>query len=244
MRSGNPTLSSETFSDFGQKPSSRIMTVGGAVNKSFIMLILLSVAAFFTWNAYNEGTEVIGFVGIAAVIGFVVALVTTFVKKVSPVTAPIYAILEGVVIGGISAYYESAYQGITQQAVLLTLGIFAGMLFIYKSRIIRVTNKFRNGVIAATLGIAIVYLLSFVLSFFGIQIPYLHEASPLGIAISIGIVIVASLNLMLDFDYIECGAQGGAPKYMEWYSAFALMVTLVWLYLEIIRLLAKIYRRN
>jgi len=220
------------------------MTVGGAMNKSFIMLALLSVAAFLTWNAYNEGTEVMSLVWIAAIIGFVIALVTTFVKKASPVTAPIYAILEGVVIGGISAYYESVYEGITQQAVLLTLGIFAGMLFVYKSRIIRVTNRFRNGVIAATLGIAIVYFLSFVLSFFGIQVPYLHEASPLGIAISIGIVIVASLNLVLDFDYIERGAEAGAPKYMEWYSAFALMVTLVWLYLEIIRLLAKIYRRD
>lgn len=243
MRSGNPALGSETFTGFGSHYDTRRMTIGGTVNKSFIMLILLSVAAFITWNAYNEGVEVMPLVFGAVILGLIFALVTTFVKKAAVVTAPIYAVLEGVVIGGISAYYETAFEGITQQAVLLTLGVFAGMLFIYKSRIVRVTNKFRNGVIAATIGIGIMYLLSFILSFFGVQIPYLHDASPIGIAISVGIVIVASLNLMLDFDYIERGARSGAPKYMEWYSAFALIVTLVWLYLEIIRLLAKINRR-
>lgn len=241
MRSGNPALSSDTFSNVGRQSSSGRMTLSGTVNKSVIMLALLMIAAFFTWNMAAEGGNVFGLIGIAAILGFVVAMVTSFVKKISPVTAPIYAILEGVVLGGISAYYETLYNGITQQAVLLTFGVFAGLLLAYKSGWIRVTNNFRLGVFAATFGIMIMYLLSFVLSFFGIQIPYLHDASPIGIAISVVIVIVASLNLVLDFDYIEEGAQRGAPKYMEWYSSMALMITLVWLYLEIIRLLSKIY---
>jgi len=244
MRSGNPALKAETFANYEYDAHNGRMTINGTVNKSIMMLALLVITALFTWNLYNNGQDVFTWVIIAAIGGFVLALATTFSKKIAPVTAPIYAILEGVVLGGISAHYESAFNGITQQAVLLTFGVFAGLLLAYKSHLIKVTENFKLGVVAATAGIMLVYLVNIVLSFFGMSVPYLHEASPLGIGISIVIVIIAALNLVLDFDYIEEGAEMGAPKYMEWYSSMALMITLVWLYLEILRLLAKISSRD
>jgi uncharacterized YccA/Bax inhibitor family protein len=158
-------------------------------------------------------------------------------------TAPLYAVLEGLFLGGISALYELKFQGIVIQAVALTFGTLAALLLAYKSRLIKVTENFKLGVVAATGGIALVYLISIGLGFFGIRMPYLHDSGPIGIGISVFIVIVAALNLVLDFDFIEQGAAQGAPKYMEWYAAFGLLVTLIWLYLEILRLLAKVRRR-
>jgi uncharacterized YccA/Bax inhibitor family protein len=176
--------------------------------------------------------------------GVIVALVTIFKKEWSPVTAPIYALLEGLVLGGISAVFEKSYPGVAIQAVGLTCGTLFVMLLAYKSGIVRATQGFKIGVIAATGGIAVFYLIEMVLGyFFHIQVPVINSSGPWGIAFSLFVVIVAALNLVLDFDLIEAGVNNGAAKYMEWYGAFALMVTLIWLYLEILRLLAKARRR-
>jgi uncharacterized YccA/Bax inhibitor family protein len=176
--------------------------------------------------------------------GLVVALVTIFKKEWSPISAPIYALLEGLVLGGISAIFERSYPGIAVQAISLTFGVMFVMLLAYKMRIVQATRGFKLGVIAATGGIAIVYAINMVMSlFFHTQMSFLYAATPLGIGISLFVVIIASLNLIIDFDMIETGARMGAPKYMEWYGAFGLMVTLVWLYMEMLRLLSKVRRR-
>jgi uncharacterized YccA/Bax inhibitor family protein len=176
--------------------------------------------------------------------GLVVALVTIFKKEWSPISAPIYALLEGLALGGISAIFDKSYPGIAMQAISLTFGVTFVMLLAYKFRIVQATRGFKLGVIAATGGIAIVYLISMVMSlFFHTQMSFLYAATPLGIGISLFVVIIASLNLIIDFDMIETGARMGAPKYMEWYGAFGLMVTLIWLYMEILRLLSKVRRR-
>jgi len=185
-----------------------------------------------------------GFIGLGALAGFAVAIATVFKKTWAPITAPLYAALEGLVLGGISAMFERSYPGIAVQAVTLTFGVLAALLIAYTSRLIPVTANFRLGVAAATGGIMLVYLASFVLGFFGIAMPFLHDSGPIGIGVSLFIVVIAALNLVLDFDFIEQGAQNNLPKYMEWYAAFGLTVTLVWLYLEIIRLLAKLRSRR
>ena len=176
--------------------------------------------------------------------GFVVALVTIFKKSWAPITAPIYALLEGLVLGGISAMTELRFPGIPMQAVGLTFGTLVALLLVYRAGIIKVTDNFRLGVVAATGGIALFYIATMIMGFFGVRFPSVFGAGPLGIGISVFVVIVAALNLVLDFDLIERGAQMGAPKYMEWYGAFALIVTLIWLYLEILRLLQKLRSRN
>ena len=176
--------------------------------------------------------------------GFIAALVTIFKKSWAPVTAPIYALLEGLVLGGISAITEVKFPGVPMQAVGLTFGTLVALLLVYRAGIIKVTDNFRLGVIAATGGIALFYLATMIMGFFGVRFPTVFGTGPVGIAISVFVVIVAALNLVLDFDLIERGAQMGAPKYMEWYGAFALMVTLIWLYLEILRLLSKLRSRN
>lgn len=241
MRNANPALK-KGFSSLETFDGADKMTLEGAVNKTFILLILLIVSATFSWNLVGSPllfpTIVIG-----SILAFIVSLITVFNKKASPITAPIYAVFEGSVLGGISAIYENMYSGIVFNAVTLTIAILLGLLMLYKSRIIQATENFKLGVAAATFGIFIVYMVSFVLGFFGIEVPYIHSSGPIGIGISVFIVVIASLNLVLDFDFIEQGAEQGAPKYMEWFGAFGLLVTLVWLYLEILRLLAKL-RKN
>ncbi|MEF2966720.1 Bax inhibitor-1/YccA family protein [Paenibacillus sp. M1] len=244
-RSGNPTLREDTFDRPEQYNSGmNAMTIEGTVNKSFITLIILLASAFSTWMLYYDDYNVIPMAIGGAIIGFVLALIVSFVPTTAPYLVPIYAIAEGMFLGAISAQYEGFNRGITLQASLLTIGVFLALLIAYKTRLIQATENFKLGVVAATGGVAILYLLSFILSFFGIQIPYLHESNWIGIGISLVIVIIAALNLVLDFDFIERGSEHGAPKYMEWYGAFGLMVTLVWLYLEIVRLLAKIASRD
>jgi uncharacterized YccA/Bax inhibitor family protein len=243
-RSGNPTLRDNTFEKTGHYSGQDVMTVEGTVNKAFIMLALLLGGAFVTWSMYFDGQNVIPYAIGGAIAGFIVALIVSFKPKSGPYLVPVYAILEGVFLGALSANYESLYQGITLQAALLTIGVFIALLLAYKTRIIKATKNFRLGVFAATGGIALMYLLSFVLGLCGITVPYLHDNSLIGIGISVVIVIVAALNLVLDFDFIESGSQQGAPKYMEWYGAFGLMVTLVWLYIEMLRLLSKIASRD
>ncbi|MFC3801557.1 Bax inhibitor-1/YccA family protein [Cohnella sp. GCM10012308] len=244
MRSGNPTLNDKAFERQGHGYGRDTMTIDGTVNKAFIMLVLLMAGAFVAWNNYFAGGDIIPFAAGGAILGFVLALIISFTPKTAPYLAPVYAIAEGVFLGAISARYESYYDGITLQAALLTMGIFIALLLAYKTRLIKATENFKLGIFAATAGIMLVYVLSWVLGMFGVTVPYLHESTPIGIGISVFIVIIAALNLVLDFDFIENGAQQGAPKYMEWYGAFGLLVTLVWLYLEIVRLLAKIRSRD
>jgi uncharacterized YccA/Bax inhibitor family protein len=176
--------------------------------------------------------------------GLVLALVTVFKKQWSPITAPLYALCEGLALGGISAFLEMSYHGIAIQAAGLTFAVTAVMLVLYTSGMVRATPKFTMGVMAATGGIFLVYMVDMILRIFGHQVPLLNSAGPLGIGVSVVIVIVAALNLILDFDFVETGAHAGAPKYMEWYGAFGIMVTLVWMYLEILRLLAKMRERR
>ncbi len=239
MRSGNPALRADTFRDVRSSGSTRTMSIQGAVNKTFILLFLAVFGASWTWN----NPAGMALVMPAAIIGFIIALVTIFKKEWSPFTAPAYALVEGVFLGGISGLMERSYPGIVIQAVALTFGVLFCLLVAYKSRMIKVTDNFRLGVVAATGGIAIVYLVSIVMGLFGARIPFIHESGPLGIGFSLFVVVIASLNLVLDFDFIEKGAQAQVPQYMEWYGAFGLIVTLIWLYLEILRLLAKMNRR-
>ncbi|SDI16712.1 Uncharacterized membrane protein, YccA/Bax inhibitor family [Planococcus glaciei] len=244
MRSGNPSLKDEVFEKGGYASSGRTMTIQGTVNKTFILLLLVLATAVYSWNQYLSNPEtILPLILVGGIGGFVVAMVTIFVPKAAPFTAPLYALLEGLFIGAISAQYEVQYGGIVFQAVLLTIGVLLSLLLAYKSGFIKVTQNFRLGVVAATGAIFVVYLISFVGSFFGFNIPHLHESTPLGIIISIVIVIIAALNLVLDFDYIENASEKRVPKYFEWYGAFGLLVTLVWLYLEILRLLAKLRDR-
>ncbi|MRN54037.1 Bax inhibitor-1/YccA family membrane protein [Paenibacillus monticola] len=243
-RSGNPALNDKTFDRTDRYSGQERMTINGTVNRAFITLIMLLGGAFSIWMLYFEGQNVFPYVIGGAILGFILALIVSFKPTAAPYLVPIYAIAEGVFLGGLSASYESLYNGITLQAALLTICVFFALLLAYKTRVIKATEKFKLGVLAATGGIALVYLLSFVLGMFGVTVPYLHDNSLIGIGISVVIVIVAALNLVLDFNFIETGAEQGAPKYMEWYGAFGLTVTLVWLYVEILRLLSKLRSRN
>ncbi|TWT25825.1 Bax inhibitor-1/YccA family protein [Planomicrobium sp. CPCC 101110] len=243
MRSGNPSLKAEAFERYKDQGSGRTMTIMGTVNKTFILLLLLLATFVYSWNQFLASpTSAMPLVLIGGIGGFLVALVTIFLPKASPFTAPLYALLEGLFLGAISARYELQYGGIVFQAVLLTIAVLLSLLVVYRSGLIKVTHNFRLGVAAATGAIFVVYLVSFIGRFFGFQIPHLHEATPLSIAISVIIVIIAALNLVLDFDFIENASKKRVPKYFEWYGAFGLLVTLVWLYLEILRLLSKLRR--
>ena len=244
MQTRNPVLKSRAFSSSGYAGAidyGDSMTIQGTVNKTGVLLLLAFASAAWVWHmAYTSGetSAVGGLVMVGAIGGLVVALVTIFKQSWAPITGPLYALLEGLVLGGVSAMFASAYQGIVMEAVALTFGVLACMLLAYKSGLIRATEKFKVGVIAATGGIMLLYVASFVLGFFGIRIPGIFGNGPIGILFSLGVVVIAALNLILDFDAIQRGAAAGAPKYMEWFGAFALMITLVWLYLEILRLLA------
>jgi uncharacterized YccA/Bax inhibitor family protein len=244
LRSSNPVLKEKAFA--GAIPTGETMTIQGTVNKTGLLLLFVVAAAAWTWGLSHSETPEAAFPWMIGGLigGFVVALVTIFKKEWSPVTAPIYALLEGLLLGGISAIFEKSYPGIAVEAISLTFGVMFVMLLAYKFRIVQATRGFKLGVIAATGGIAIVYLVNMVMGlFFHSQMSFLNAATPLGIGISLFVVIIASLNLILDFDMIETGARMGAPKYMEWYGAFGLMVTLIWLYMEMLRLLSKLRRR-
>ena len=251
MQSGNPALNKNTFLDAASgtvfSRDGDAMTLNGTVNKTGLLLVLVVVGAMFSWSRFAGpaslpalGPLVLG----GALVGFVLAMVTAFKKTWAPVTAPLYALAEGVFVGALSAIFEMRYPGIVMQAVALTFGTMAVLLLGYRSGLIRVTDKFRAGVVAATGGILLVYLASFVMGFFGHSFGFITGSSGIGILFSLAVVVIAALNLVLDFDMIEQGVNAGAPKYMEWYGAFALVVTLVWLYLEMLRLLSKLQSRN
>lgn len=244
-RTGNPGLNDKTFASL---PRLGIgvegMTLKGTVDKSFLLLIVLMAAAFWPWSQMVNGdpqavypTMLLGAAG-----GFVLAIIISFKMNLAQYLAIPYAALEGLFVGGLSAILEQRYHGIAIQAVGLTFGVLAVLLIAYRLHLIRVTARFRAMVIGATGGIFLLYLATWILGLFHVSVPVLYAATPLGIGISLFIVAVAALNLVLDFDLIERGVAGGAPKYMEWYSAFALLVTLVWLYIEMLRLLSKVRR--
>lgn len=245
-RSANPALNKNTFGSAITGTETGHMTIQGTVNKVFLMLLLVVLSASYTWKFMDAGntTALSGFMIGGAIGGMIVAFITVFKKTLSPYTAPIYSVLEGLFLGGISAYFNAQFPGIVMNAVALTFGTLFGLLLAYKSGWIKVTQNFRLGVVAATFGIAFAYFFSFILGLFGIHLGFIHGNGPVGIIVSLVIVVVAALNLVLDFDFIESGAEAGAPKYMEWYGAFGLMVTLIWLYIEFLRLLAKIYSRD
>lgn len=250
MRSGNPALNQNTFLDVG---SGRVlsadgaMTLDGTVNKTAFLLILALLGAMFSWSRYLGPESLPTLVPLmfgGAIAGLVLALVTVFKKQWAPVTAPLYALVEGVFIGAISVVFDARYPGIVMQAVGLTFGVMAAMLIAYRSGLIRATEKFKLGIVAATGGVMLLYLANVVMGLFGHPIGFIGASSTVGIAFSAVVVVIAALNLILDFDLIESGVRAGAPKYMEWYGAFALVVTLVWLYLELLRLLSKLQSRN
>ena len=244
MRSGNPALTADSFRGDRALPGAEAMTVSGTVNKTALSLLLLVTTASFTWNMGLADGRVGVWLMIGMIGGLIAALATVFKKTWAPVTTPLYAGLQGLALGGISALFETRYPGIVSQAVFLTFGTLAGLLIAYRSGWIKATENFKLGIVAATGGIAFIYLISFVLGFFGVSIPLIHSSGMFGILFSLFVVVIAALNLVLDFDFIEEGAERGAPKYMEWYAAFGLMVTLIWLYLEILRLLAKLQQRR
>ncbi len=245
MRSGNPTLGAHTFEGFSSVTTSDRMTLQGTVNKVTIMLCLLVMSSLYTWNLYFSGSSSVGMLTMVGSFGgLIVAFATVFKKTWAPVTAPIYAILKGFALGGISSYFEAQYPGIVIQAVGLTFATFFCLLGVYKSKIIEPTENFKLGLAAATGGIFLVYLISFVASFFMSSPLPIFGSGLIGIGFSLVVVVIAALNLVMDFDFIEQGCEQGAPKYMEWYGSFGLMVTLIWLYIEILHLLAKLQRRN
>jgi uncharacterized YccA/Bax inhibitor family protein len=244
MRSGNPTLSTNTFRE--RCLDGNAMTLNGTVHKTALLLIGLIATAAITWRRTmltEDPSTLFPYLILGVIGGLVVGFITVFKKEWSPITAPLYCVLQGLFLGIISAIFEQSFPGIVFQAVSLTFGTLASLLLAYQTGLIKATENFKLGVTAATGGIMMIYLINFVMSFFGSGIPYIHESGTFGILFSLFVVVIAALNLVLDFDFIENGVEQKAPKYMEWYAAFGLLVTLIWLYLEILRLLAKMRSR-
>lgn len=246
MKTSNPALNAKIFQNQSvglEEP----MTLDGTVNKTGILLLCAVAAAAYSWHSFTKdptGATVLPLLWAGLIGGFITAMVTIFQKAWSPFTAPVYALFEGLVLGAISAMLELRFPGIAIQSVAMTFGVLFVMLIAYRSHIIPVTQKLRLGIVAATGAIALFYIVEIILRFFGIRFASINGSTPLGIGFSVVVVAVAALNLILDFDFIESGVQVRAPRYMEWYGAFGLMVTLVWLYLEILRLLSKVRGRN
>ena len=251
FKSGNPALSEKKFTSTVITEivdPANAMTVSGTLQKFGFLLLLVLGSSFYSWKQFAEGGAVTGMIWTGAIGGLIIALVITFKKEWSGFLAPLYALMEGLFLGAISAMYNSAFAekapNIVINAVGLTFGVAVAMYLLYSFKIIRATERFKSIVITATVGIALFYVLVMVLRMFGFEnMPFLHEGTTFGIIFSLVVVGIASMNLILDFDMIERGSEMGAPKYMEWYGAFGLMVTIVWLYLEILRLLSKISRR-
>jgi len=246
-KSKNPALSEQIFTKSRDGATySETMTIQGTVNKTAFLGMLVFIGALFTWNWYFSTQNLAAIQPViigSSVIALIVAVVIIFKKTTAPYLAPVYCGIKGLALGGISAFMESVYPGIVLQAILLTLGILFSLLFIYKTGLIKASENFKLMVASATAGIGIIYLISFVGSFFGFYMPMIHEGSTWGIIFSLAVVAIAALNLVIDFDFIEQGEEAKAPKYMEWYGAFGLMVTIIWLYIEILRLLSKLRSR-
>ena len=241
IRSSNPALSDKQFKNYSIS-SAETMTINGTVNKTGVMLALVIMGAAITWGGASQGIGGLSILG--AIAGFILALVIMFKKHLAPVLAPVYAICQGLFLGAISSVFEAQYPGIVTQAVGLTFGTCFCLLGAYKSGMIKVTENFKLGIVAATGGIAMFYFVSFILSMFGMNLSIIHGNGLFSIGFSVVVVVIAALSLVMDFDFIETASENGAPKYMEWYGAFGLMVTLIWLYMEILRLLAKLRSRD
>ena len=239
MKTANPALNKKIFDDVRHSSLSNRMTLQGTVNKLYISLGIILLSATFTWVNPNPGLMMLGAIG-----GFIVAIVTAFKKEWAPTTTPIYAALQGLFLGGISVIFDQQYPGIAIQAVYLTFGTLFALLLAYTSGYIKATENFKLGIFAATGGLCAFYFLNFILNIFGMGLTSIYGNGIMGIGFSAIVVVIAALNLVLDFDFIENGAAQGAPKYMEWYGAFGLLVTLIWLYIEILRLLAKLRSRD
>ena len=249
FESSNPTLSEKRFRDtvITDIPQGQSMTMSGTIQKFGFLLLMMMATSYYSWKeAMNAGENLMGMVLGGVIGGFVIAIIISFKKEWAPYLAPIHALLEGLFIGAVSAMYESAFPGLVQNAVGLTFGVGIAMYLLFTFRIIRATEKFKSVIISATLGIAIFYFLSWILGMFGVHglSNLINGNGMMGIGISLFIVVIAALNLIMDFDMIEQGSNFGAPKYMEWYGAFGLMITFVWLYLEILRLLSKLRSRD
>jgi uncharacterized YccA/Bax inhibitor family protein len=246
VATSNPAFSKDVFAGWEQvygAPRSLVTTVQGTMAKTFLLLGIMSATALWAWNATASNQLQLGVLPVAGIAGFILAMVTIFKPTLAPWTSPVYAAMEGVFLGALSQLIESRapqYKGIALQAVMLTSGTLMVMLFLYGSRIIRVTERLKAGILMATGALCLFYLASFLLSFFGVAVPFLFSSSPWGIGFSLFVVGLAAFNLLLDFDFIEEAANRQAPKYMEWYGAFGLILTLVWLYLEMLRLLQKL----
>ncbi len=247
FKSSNPALSEKKFKDYQVIDTDDVMTINGTINKAALMALIVFATAVYSWNilmshvSIEEGyTNVMPYMIGGAIGGFIAALIMIFNAKSSRFLAPVYAALEGLFLGGISAILELKYPGIAIQAILGTFGVLFALLLTYRAGIIKATDRFKRIIFTATAGVAIIYFISIVAGFFNYEIPMIHESGTMGIAFSLVVVVIAALNLIIDFDFIEKNAQRGAPKWMEWYAAFGLILTLVWLYLEILRLLSKL----
>jgi len=246
MRTANPALSAKAFEGYRISDLEERMTIQGTVNKTAILLLLVFISASYTWGKFSvdNPAAIQPWIMAGLIVGLILALITVFKKTAAPITTPLYALAEGLVLGGVSAFFDKMFPGIVIQAIALTFGTLFALLVAYRSGLIKATENFKLGVAAATGAVFLVYIIDFVMSFFGSGMTFLHGNGLLGIGISGVIVVVAALNLVLDFDFIENAAENGAPRYMEWYGAFGLIVTLVWLYLEILRLLSKLRSSN
>jgi uncharacterized YccA/Bax inhibitor family protein len=246
IKTSNPALNQKIFQ--GQFSGvQEVMTLNGTVNKTGVLLLCAVATSVWTWRLFMQShslASILPLLWLGTIGGLIVAVVTIFKKEWSPVTAPLYALLEGLALGGISATFEVRFPGIAMQSVALTFGTLFVLLLAYRLGWIPVTQKFRLGVVAATGAIMLFYLAEIVMGFFGVHFASVNGSGLIGIGFSVVVVIVAALNLVLDFDFIESGVRAGAPRYMEWYGAFGLIVTLIWLYLEILRLLSKLNSRN
>lgn len=255
MRSSNPALSEDTFVEASRESQgSSVMTISGSVLKTTILTVILTASAAVSWILVSGGaytaTDAVPvapnpmyrllFGAGAPILAFILAMVITWFPKTSPILAPAYATLEGFFLGAISSWINDKYEGLALEAAVISIGTLFVMLMLYASRWIVVTDKLRMGIVAATGGICMAYLASFLINIFGFKFPYLHDDGIISIGFSVFVVIIAALNFVLDFEMIEVGAKQRAPKYMEWYAGFGLLLTLVWLYLEVLRLLAKL----
>jgi uncharacterized YccA/Bax inhibitor family protein len=247
FRSGNPALGEKAFPQ-SYTAYGEAMTIKGTLNKFGILFMLTMATAGLAWKMAYSGVDIVTYMWVSVFATLGIAVIMGFKKNLSPYLAPVYALVEGFFVGGISAYYNFAFEKISPniitQAVALTFGVVIAMYGLYRFNVIKATPMFKKVVITATLGIAIFYLIAMVLHMFNIDMPFLHEGSMFGIIFSLVVVGLAAMNLILDFDMIENGAKAGAPKYMEWYSGFALLVTIVWLYIEILRLLSKLAKKD
>jgi uncharacterized YccA/Bax inhibitor family protein len=244
----NPVLNEKAFQRADQLvgASEEAMSLEGTINKTAFLLLLVAGGAAWVWTRYFQSLDpavIMPYIVAGLIGGVVAALVTIFLPAWARISAPVYAAAQGLALGGISAFYEQRLHGIVFQAIGLTFGVLVVMLLAYRSGLIKVTDRFRMIVVAATGGIALLYFASIVLSFFGVTVPFIHQGGTFGIVFSLVVVGIAAANLALDFDFIQRGVEHGAPKLMEWYAAFGVMVTLIWLYLEILRLLSKLRRR-